>query len=134
MEFYLSEIASAAGVHRVSFYRNYREKEDVLREHMHAAYERWGRYHPEPEDQDGTNRSGGFSRIWRTTEHFFVFSSGGSCCICSRRCCWPTPVPGRNFRTSSPTLRHLWRMAFTDGLRSGSNGECRSPQRKSRSC
>ena len=30
----ISEIASAAGVHRVSFYRNYGEKEDILREYI----------------------------------------------------------------------------------------------------
>ena len=49
----ISEIASAAGVHRVSFYRNYREKEDILREHVHTTYERWTRSHPEREAQDG---------------------------------------------------------------------------------
>ena len=39
----ISEIAGAAGVHRVSFYRNFKEKEDILREHMNVTYKAWER-------------------------------------------------------------------------------------------
>lgn len=49
-EISVSEIAEAAGVHRVSFYRNYTEKEDILREHIKATYGDWVlTYHSELE-------------------------------------------------------------------------------------
>lgn len=37
----VSEIAAAAGVHRVSFYRNYGEKEDILREYILKLFGEW---------------------------------------------------------------------------------------------
>lgn len=37
----ISEVTSAAGVSRVSFYRNYNEKEDVIREHIKRQMADW---------------------------------------------------------------------------------------------
>lgn len=37
----VSEIAAAAGVHRVSFYRNYEEKEDILNAHIQKLFRSW---------------------------------------------------------------------------------------------
>lgn len=37
----VSQLSAAAGVHRVSFYRSFGEKEDILREHMNATYKQW---------------------------------------------------------------------------------------------
>lgn len=37
----VSAIAKAAGVHRVSFYRNYSEKEDILREYIGQLFAAW---------------------------------------------------------------------------------------------
>lgn len=49
-EISVSEIAEAAGVHRVSFYRNYTEKEDVLREYIKYTYGQWVAEHPAAAD------------------------------------------------------------------------------------
>ena len=46
----VSEIAQNAGVHRVSFYRNFTEKEDVLREYIRFTYGKWTAGHPSAED------------------------------------------------------------------------------------
>ena len=37
----ISEVTSAAGVSRVSFYRNYKEKEDILREYIKRQLTNW---------------------------------------------------------------------------------------------
>ena len=37
----VSQIATAAGVHRVSFYRSFAEKEDILREHINVTFREW---------------------------------------------------------------------------------------------
>lgn len=42
----VQDLADAAGVHRVSFYRNYREKEDILRDYMNTTYRDWEAAHP----------------------------------------------------------------------------------------
>lgn len=47
----VSEIAAAAGVHRVSFYRSFDEKEDILREYMNATYGAWERERPPAGDE-----------------------------------------------------------------------------------
>ena len=40
-EISVSEITSAAGVSRVSFYRNYKEKEDILKAYMGRLFREW---------------------------------------------------------------------------------------------
>lgn len=46
----VSEIADAAGVHRVSFYRNFESKEDILRAHIQRLFRGWAE---ERDDWDG---------------------------------------------------------------------------------
>ena len=46
----VSEIACAAGVHRVSFYRSFHEKEDILQDYMNATYEEWERQRAPSQD------------------------------------------------------------------------------------
>lgn len=50
-EISVSAIAGAAGVHRVSFYRNYREKEDILREHTRRLFETWSAWYGQQPEQ-----------------------------------------------------------------------------------
>ena len=47
----VSELTDAAGVSRVSFYRNYKDREDILREHMKRQLTNWLR---ENSKQDST--------------------------------------------------------------------------------
>ena len=39
----ITDIVNKAGVVRMSFYRNYTSKEDVILKHLYEIYEKWGK-------------------------------------------------------------------------------------------
>ena len=47
----ITDLVKKAGVSRISFYRNYESKEDVLRKHIHLLLKAWGKRY---EGVDGT--------------------------------------------------------------------------------
>lgn len=55
----ISELCDGAGVGRTSFYRNYSEKEDILRKYIQVSYSEWTKAHSaangEPSGLDGAN-------------------------------------------------------------------------------
>ncbi|MGC2873161.1 TetR/AcrR family transcriptional regulator [Ihubacter sp. mB4P-1] len=47
----ISELCEKAGVGRASFYRNYTDKEDILRKHIHQLFSAWGNAYNQNDDK-----------------------------------------------------------------------------------
>ena len=43
----ISEITTTAQVSRISFYRNYEDKDSVIKEYMHLTINEWNKNHPQ---------------------------------------------------------------------------------------
>ncbi|MCI8840696.1 MAG: TetR/AcrR family transcriptional regulator [Oscillospiraceae bacterium] len=78
----VSQIATAAGVHRVSFYRSFAEKEDILREHINVTFREWESSRTPPaQDQAMPDlfaymaRNGGFYRLLYRRGLFHLFKA-----------------------------------------------------------
>lgn len=78
----VSQIAAAAEVHRVSFYRSFAEKEDILREHINVTFREWESSRTPPaQDQAMPDlfaymaRNGGFYRLLYRRGLFHLFKA-----------------------------------------------------------
>lgn len=74
----VSEIASAAGVHRVSFYRNYQEKEDILREYILGLFGMWtAEYDRQPRHSDDDLCAHLFQHLYACQDFYALLSRRG---------------------------------------------------------
>lgn len=62
-EISITQIVQTAGVGRASFYRNYKDKEDVLTQHMAVLIQRWGK---------GFEQAGKPNVIESLLEHYYA--------------------------------------------------------------
>lgn len=91
----VSEIAAAAGVHRVSFYRNYGEKEDILREYIQKLFGEWtGAYDRQERHSDDDLCVHLFSHLNGYKDFYLLLSRRGLLCLLQdvlKRICGPKP-------------------------------------------
>ena len=123
----ISELTQRAQIGRVSFYRNYQTKEDILKEESDRLIKEWGHLY-ETNPKSSPERSSRLSLISTESIKDFIpfFIKPG----------WPLSCLKRFWiRSRSLGRWQIWRriwnlfghMGFTDGWLSGSNAVCRSP-------
>lgn len=74
----VSALTAAAGVHRVSFYRSYRDKEDILREYLLGLFGAWtADYDRQERHSDDDLCVHMFAHLWEYRDFYRLLSRRG---------------------------------------------------------
>ena len=105
-EIFISELTERAKIGRVSFYRNYHSKEDILKQELDRLIRQWGRRF---EADPSSGPEGLFSIMMETIIDTIRI----------------TP----DMPNLEAYMKSFWHMGYMDGYRSGKSGEWRKTAR-----
>ena len=131
-EISISELIEEAGVGRASFYRNFEDKADILKAYLNKIFHEWvDEYEKSPERPLSEQLRTLFAHFEKYRDFYTLLNDRGLLWLLKDVVVWifgPKPehsqerrIPGLTLPTSS--------MA---GLRFGSSGGCRNPQKRLR--